>query len=33
MRSVSVILENKTVIVRIKWIKLLTSDFLEIFGS
>jgi len=31
--SVSVILANETVIVRIKSIKLLTSGVLEIFGS
>ena len=31
--SVSVISENKTVIARIKSIKLLTSGFLETFGS
>jgi len=31
--SVSVIPENKTVIERIKLIKLLTSGFLQIFGS
>jgi len=31
--SVSIISENKTVIARIKSIKLLTSGFLEIFGS
>jgi len=30
--SVSVISENKTVIARIKSIKLLTSGFLETFG-
>jgi len=33
LRSVSVISENNTVIARIKSIKLLTSTFLEIFGS
>jgi len=31
--SLSVISENKTVIARIKSIRLLTSGFLEIFGS
>ena len=33
LHSVSMILENKTVIARIKSIKLLTSGFLEVFGS
>jgi len=33
LRSVNVISENKTVITRIKSIKLLISGFLEIFGS
>jgi len=33
LRSGSVISENKTVIARINSIKLLTSGFLEIFGS
>jgi len=33
LRSVNVTSENKTVIARIKSIKLLTSGFLEIFGS
>jgi len=33
LRSVSVISENKTAIARIKSIKLLTSSFLEMFGS
>ena len=33
LRSVSVIPENKTVIARIRSIKLLTSGFLEISGS
>ena len=33
LRSVNVILENKTVIARITSIKLLTSGFLETFGS
>ena len=33
LRGVNVISENKTVIARIKSIKLLTSGFLEIFSS
>jgi len=33
LRSVSVMLGNKTVIARLKAIKLLTSSFLGIFGS
>jgi len=33
LRSVNVISENKTVIARIKSIKMLTSGFLEIFSS